>query len=92
MTDSSVDDFSVEELLQLNQRSITPGELEKFQGYMTEIFSALGMDVNTPSTHETPRRFLEALIESTSGYDGDPKLIKSFPRECRGEPDCRLSQ
>jgi len=59
---------------------------------MTEIFTALGMDVNTPSTHETPRRFLEAMIESTSGYEGDPKLIKAFPKECLGEPDCRLSQ
>ena len=23
---------------------------------------------------------------------GDPKLIKAFPTECRGDPDCRLSQ
>ena len=92
MTDTYVDDFSVDELLQLNQRKISAEELRKYEKYMTEIFSALGMDVNTPSTHETPRRFLEALIESTSGYEGDPKLIKSFPRECRGEPDCRLSQ
>ena len=71
MTDTSVDDFSVDELLQLNQRKISAEELKKYEKYMTEIFSALGMDVNTPSTHETPRRFLEALIESTSGYEGD---------------------
>jgi len=92
MTETSVDDFSVDELLQLNQRKISPEDLKKYEGYMAEIFSALGMDIDTPSTHETPRRFLEAMIESTSGYEGDPKLIKSFPRECRGEPDCRLSQ
>jgi GTP cyclohydrolase I len=86
------DDFALDELLQLNQRQISPAEMKKFEGYMAEIFSALGMDVNTPSTEDTPRRFMEALYESTSGYDGDPKLIKAFPKECRGEPDCRLSQ
>jgi GTP cyclohydrolase I len=86
------DDFSIDELLQLNQRNIAPTEMKKYEGYMAEIFSAFGMDIKTPSTVDTPRRFLEALYESTSGYDGDPKLIKAFPKECRGEPDCRLSQ
>lgn len=86
------DDFSMDELLQLNQRNIAPAEMKKYEGYMAEIFSAFGMDIQTPSTVDTPRRFLEALYESTSGYDGDPKLIKAFPKECRGEPDCRLSQ
>jgi GTP cyclohydrolase I len=86
------DDFSLDELLQLNQRQISPADLKKYEGYMAEIFSAFGMDINTASTKETPRRFIEALYESTNGYDGDPKLIKAFPKECRGEPDCRLSQ
>jgi GTP cyclohydrolase I len=86
------DDFSMDEMLQLNQRQIQPDKMKKYEGYMAEIFSAFGMDINTPSTVDTPRRFLEALYESTSGYDGDPKLIKAFPKECRGEPDCRLSQ
>lgn len=86
------DDFSMDELLQLNQRKVSEADLKKYQGYMAEIFSAFGMDINTPSTKDTPRRFIEALYESTSGYEGDPKLIKAFPKECRGEPDCRLSQ
>ena len=92
MTDIYADDFSIDELLQLNLRKITPEDTKKFEGYMAEIFTALGMDLDTASTHETPRRFIEAMLESTSGYDGDPKLIKAFPKECRGEPDCRLSQ
>lgn len=92
MTDIYADDFSIDELLQLNARKISPENISKFEGYMAEIFTALGMDIDTPSTHETPRRFLEALMESTSGYEGDPKLIKAFPKECLGEPDCRLSQ
>lgn len=86
------DDFSMDELLQLNQRKVSADDFKKYQDYMAEIFSAFGMDINTPSTKDTPRRFIEALYESTSGYEGDPKLIKAFPKECRGEPDCRLSQ
>jgi GTP cyclohydrolase I len=50
------------------------------------------MDMNTPSTTDTPRRFIQALIDATEGYDGDPKLLKTFQTECRGEPDCHLSQ
>src|SRR4030042_1993141 len=92
MTDVSVDDLSIDELMQLNKRQISSEDQKKFEGYMAEIFTALGMDINTPSTHETPRRFIEAMLESTSGYEGDPKLIKAFPKEGRGEPDCRLSQ
>jgi GTP cyclohydrolase I len=88
----SYDDFSLDELLQLNKRTISKDELKKYEGYMAEIFTAFGMDTHTPSTVDTPRRFIEALYESTNGYDGDPKLIKAFPKECRGEPDCRLSQ
>lgn len=88
----SPDDFSMDELLQLNQRNISKEQFKKFEGYMAEIFTAFGMDTNTPSTVDTPRRFIEALYESTNGYEGDPKLIKAFPKECRGEPDCRLSQ
>ena len=29
------------------------------------------MDLETPGTRETPRRFLRAMFESTAGYDGD---------------------
>jgi GTP cyclohydrolase I len=92
VNDQGYDDFSLDELLQLNQRNISKEDFKKYQGYMAEIFTAFGMDINTPSTVDTPRRFIEALFESTNGYDGDPKLIKAFPKECRGEPDCRLSQ
>lgn len=88
----SPDDFDLDELMQLNHRTINEDQKKKFEGYMAEILSAYGMDLNTPSTHETPRRFLDALFESTNGYDGDPKLLKAFPTECRNEPDCRLSQ
>jgi GTP cyclohydrolase I len=82
-------DFMWDRLL---PREITPEDWKRYEGYVAEIFTALGMDLNTPGTHRTPERFLRALYESTSGYEGDPNLLTAFPTECRGGPDCRLSQ
>lgn len=84
------DDFM--DSMDLYRRQITPEQVRKFETYAAEIFGALGMSLDTPSTEETPRRFIEALIEATVGYEGDPKLIKVFETECRGGSDCRLSQ
>jgi GTP cyclohydrolase I len=50
------------------------------------------MDMDTPGTVRTPERFLRALFEATAGYEGDPKLLTAFPTECRGGPDCSISQ
>jgi GTP cyclohydrolase I len=73
-------------------RQLSPEQVRRFEGYAAEIFAACGMDLNTPSTRDTPRRFIRALYDITAGYDGDPKLIKVFDTECRGGSDCRLSQ
>ncbi len=78
--------------MKLNSRQISDEQALKFEGYIAEIFSAYGLDLDTPSTRETPRRFIKALFDATDGYDGDPKLLKVFSTECRGDPDCRLSQ
>ncbi|MDQ2717970.1 MAG: GTP cyclohydrolase I [Chloroflexota bacterium] len=88
--DRDVDDMDLE--LHLRRRHISEGQMQKFEGYIAEIFDAFGMDLNTASTRETPQRFLQALLDSTEGYEGDPKLIKIFDTECRGGADCRLSQ
>jgi len=39
------------------------------------------MDLDQPGTKRTPARFLRALFDATSGYDGDPKLLTAFPAE-----------
>src|SRR5512132_667898 len=78
--------------MELQMRQISEGQFQKFEGYAAEILSAFGMDVNTPSTKDTPRRFIKALFDATEGYDGDPKLLRVFETECHGDPDCRLSQ
>ena len=79
-------------LLHIKKRQISDAQISKFESYAAEIFSALGLNLNTPATEETPRRFINALIEATDGYEGDPKLVKVFETECRGGPDCHLSQ
>ena len=73
-------------------RVITPDQWRRFEGHMEEIFAAMGMPVGSPGTTDTPRRFLRAIFDATSGYEGDEKLVKAFPTECRGGPDCRISQ
>ena len=50
------------------------------------------MDLTTPGTAETPRRFIRALFDATDGYDGDPKLLTAFPTECHGGTNCELAQ
>src|SRR2546423_786221 len=87
--DEAEADFSWDRLL---PRDIAPEDWKRYEGYVAEIFTALGMDLHTPGTRRTPERFLRALYESTSGYEGDPNLLTAFPTECRGGPDCRLSQ
>ncbi len=86
------DDIEYHKSMKLQMRKISDEQFQKFEGYASEIFSALGMDLNTSATQDTPRRFIKALFDATEGYDGDPKLLRVFDTECRGDPDCRLSQ
>ena len=78
--------------LKLHQREVSKEQLRKFEGYMAEIFTAFGMDLDTTATEDTPRRFIRALFDTTNGYDGDPKVFKAFDSECSGGPECRLRQ
>ena len=73
-------------------REIGSDDWRRYEEYMQEIFTALGMEPDTPGTRETPARFLRALYDATAGYDGDPKLLTAFPTEGRGGPDSLVSQ
>ena len=64
-----------------DQRHLSADEWERFERYVGEIFEALGMDLDTPGTRQTPKRFLRAMFEATAGYCGDPKLRTAFPSE-----------
>jgi GTP cyclohydrolase I len=91
-THSSHDEEDYEDVMKLNRRQLSNEQLARLESYAAEIFSTMGLNLNTPATQDTPRRFIKALYDATDGYDGDPKLLKVFETECRGEPDCRLSQ
>jgi len=61
--DPDDDEFLAVEKLQM--RLISDEQFHKFEDYAAEIFSAFGLDLNTPSTKDTPRRFIKALFDAT---------------------------
>ena len=73
-------------------REITDAQRRRFESYAAEILQALGMDLDTPGTLDTPRRFVQALFDATDGYEGDPKLVTVFPTECYADSSCDLAQ
>ncbi len=66
---------------QLAPRDLDDDDRERYEAYLGEILSALGMNLDTAGTRDTPRRLLQALYDATAGYDGDPKLRTAFPSE-----------
>jgi GTP cyclohydrolase I len=86
------DEQDVRAVMHLHPRSISEEQMRKFEADVAAIFEAFGLDLHTPATERTPQRFLRAMFEATEGYEGDPKLLTVFETECRGGPDCRLSQ
>jgi GTP cyclohydrolase IA len=73
-------------------RVITPEEWVRYEHNIAEILEAFGMDLATPGTRETPKRFLRAMFDSTAGYDGDLKLRTAFPSERPAGADGASSQ
>lgn len=86
------DVVAVEDPLTTQERVIDVETRRRFERNIAEILSAVGMDLNTPGTAETPHRYLQALIDATDGYEGDPKLLTAFPTECYGDASCELAQ
>jgi len=69
----------------LRPRAVSPEDWRRFEDNVAEIFAAFGMELDTAGTADTPQRFLQALYDATSGYEGDPKLLTSFPTESRAD-------
>jgi len=90
--DQETDDQSVSWVTKLHPRNVSHEQMQRFETSLAEIFTAFGLDLHTPATEGTPRRFLQALFDATEGYDGDPKLLTVFETECRGGSNCLLSQ
>lgn len=68
-------------VLPWHPRRIGEVDLARLEPHAAAIFAALGMDLDTPGTRDTPRRFVQALFDATAGYDGDEKLLTAFPAE-----------
>jgi len=77
---------------QVARRQIDSADLLRFEGYVTEIFTAFGLQLDTPGTRRTPTRFLKALYDATAGYEGDHKLMTVFRAEHRCDPDHLVGQ
>jgi len=89
---NGVEPSSAAELIAEHVRALGPDQQARYEGYLGEILGSLGMNLDTPGTADTPRRFLQALIDATDGYAGDPKLVTVFPTECHGDASCELAQ
>lgn len=70
-----------------SREPLTDQERAQFERYAAEIFSRMGLDLNSLGGRETPHRWVAALWDMTEGYDGDPKLSTVFPEECPVCPD-----
>lgn len=73
-------------------REISSEQWHRYERHIAEILAAFGMDLATPGTEATPRRFLQAMFDATTGYDGDPKLRTVFPSERPERVDGRHAQ
>ena len=74
-------------------REIAPEDWARYRSNVAEILDALELALGMPGTRDTPERFLRALFEATSGYDGDPKLVTTFPTEsdaAAGQPFAQI--
>jgi GTP cyclohydrolase IA len=76
----------------VHPRAISDEDRARFERYLAEILTALGLDLRTPGTAATPRRHLQALQDATIGYEGDPKILTAFPTVCHGGANCELAQ
>ena len=74
-------------------REIPADDWNRYRGNVAEILAAFGLPLDTAGTRETPERFLRALYDATGGYDGDPKLVTTFPTESNaveGQPFAQI--
>jgi GTP cyclohydrolase I len=50
-----------QETMQVQPREVVEADWQRYRRYMSEIFTAFGMQPATPGTERTPERFLRAL-------------------------------
>ncbi len=63
-------------------------QLRKFEGYVNEIFAALGMDMDSAGIKEMPLRFVRALFDARRGFESGPHALRRLETECQSGPAC----
>lgn len=63
-------------------------QLHKFESYVTEIFMALGMDMDSPMIKDMPQRFVRALFDTSKGFESGPRALKLLKTECQSGSAC----
>lgn len=63
-------------------------QLHKFESYMTEILTALGMDLDSPTIKDVPQRFVLALFDTSEGFESGPRALKRLETECTSGRAC----
>jgi len=63
----------------LTRRRIEPEDWLRYRESMAEIFTAFGMNVDTPGTERTPERFLNAMGRFVE-HDEVGELLQTFDR------------
>lgn len=86
------DDEELRSPLLVRKRELSDEQWKRFEDHVAEIFTAFGLDLDTPGTRDTPKRFVRAIFDATDGYEGDPKLLTTFPTECKGGAACHVDQ
>src|SRR5947207_10527582 len=64
------------------RKPLSSRERARFESYMAEIFSRLGMDLDSELCKRTPHRWVHALVDMTEGYNGDPNIEVVFMSAC----------
>jgi len=64
-------------------------QLRKFEGYVAEIFAALGWDMNTPAGKDALQRFIRSLFSVTRGMRNGPDALKLLGTRSQSGAACR---
>jgi hypothetical protein len=70
------DDQEFQAAIALHRRHVSDTQMRRFEGYMAEIFTAFGMDLQTTATQDTPRRFIWGTL--TGVRRGDSHLFLRY--------------
>jgi GTP cyclohydrolase IA len=65
-----------------DREPLSSEERERFERSIAEIFRRMGMDLESEACRQTPNRWVQALVDMTDGYNGDPNIDVVFEREC----------